>query len=240
MTGFRHQALWATAAALSLGLGAPTSVMGQAFCHGVDDLPRTDSPIRSVRLRGFDPAGMTGDWGDVVLDLAFTKWDVPGVTFTTGAECGTSGDLVTCSIDCDGGTFVVMADGPAALVEALGVVYSAEGAVAPFFTSGEPDGEILRGLFRLDPIAGGGHCLPDPLNAGATLAAGDISPRVTEAERLLASLGYHPELPDAVFDARTATAVRAFQSDFRLPVTGQIDRQTALALNAATTVIGGC
>jgi hypothetical protein len=232
---------------LALGPAMAPGVAAQALCHGVDDLPRGEGPVRSMRLGGFDPAragtsqGEEDRGGIFYLTFAFTIWDVPGVTFLSSGGCNDGqGGLVECSIDCDGGGFAVLADGEDVLFEALGPIYSAEGALAPFFSSGDADGERFFGAYRLAPVEQGGRCVPDAGSDAGTLAAGDISGRVAEAERLLAGLGYHREVPDQLFDARTAAAVAAFQGDFGLPVTGEINAETALAMEAATVAYGGC
>jgi peptidoglycan hydrolase-like protein with peptidoglycan-binding domain len=54
----------------------------------------------------------------------------------------------------------------------------------------------------------------------------------TAQERLLA-LGYQPGSADGVMGARAIAALRKFQSDHSLPVTGQLDRKTLDALDAA-------
>jgi peptidoglycan hydrolase-like protein with peptidoglycan-binding domain len=50
-------------------------------------------------------------------------------------------------------------------------------------------------------------------------------------ERLLA-LGYQPGAADGVMGAKAIAALKKFQSDHSLPVTGQLDRKTLDALNA--------
>lgn len=64
---------------------------------------------------------------------------------------------------------------------------------------------------------------PAPAPTGATLS-------VADAQRKLAELGYNPGPADGAAGGRTATALRAFQKDRRLDVTGRLDAATAAEL----------
>lgn len=53
---------------------------------------------------------------------------------------------------------------------------------------------------------------------------------VADAQRKLASLGYNPGPADGAAGGRTATALRAFQKDHKLPITGKLDHATMAEL----------
>jgi carboxyl-terminal processing protease len=61
----------------------------------------------------------------------------------------------------------------------------------------------------------------------------DNSADVKNMQMILDALGYNPGRQDGYFDGRTEQAVREFQQTKNLPVTGQLDRQTADQLRSA-------
>jgi ankyrin repeat protein len=65
-----------------------------------------------------------------------------------------------------------------------------------------------------------------------TAAAQTYDPAVYEAQKALEELGYDPGLPDGIWGKKTTTAVKSFQSDNGLPVTGQLDARTKTMLNS--------
>lgn len=201
-----------------------------------------DGPIHemTVELRA-RPASEDGA-GGLSITLSFVDRDLPEVVFSTGTGCyGDDGRPLECQIDCDGGRAVLLAaPNGDLLLEALSIVYSGEGAQNPYLVTMEPDAAQLSGLFRLAPSPRQGLCRPAQAPVIAPLAAGDISPRVATAERLLAALGLHPEQPDLVFDARTRASVVAFQTDFGLPASGRLDSDTMLSLARAVQLGGPC
>lgn len=74
----------------------------------------------------------------------------------------------------------------------------------------------------------GGAGLGDALSA---LAEADFA-RIPRAQRTLATAGYNPGPADGIIGPRTRAALRAFQRDSGLPVTGELDAATAARLNA--------
>jgi len=64
---------------------------------------------------------------------------------------------------------------------------------------------------------------PKPTSTGGMMS-------VADAQRKLAALGYNPGPADGAAGGRTATALRAFQKDRHLPITGQLDAATATEL----------
>ena len=54
---------------------------------------------------------------------------------------------------------------------------------------------------------------------------------IQEAQKNLQVLGYQPGPPDGVMGTKTIAALKKFQSDHGLPVTGQIDQKTLDALS---------
>ncbi len=59
---------------------------------------------------------------------------------------------------------------------------------------------------------------------------GDRGPFIADAQEMLASLGFDPGTPDGVFVSRTEDAVRAFQREYGLEVTGVLDCRTLRTL----------
>lgn len=55
---------------------------------------------------------------------------------------------------------------------------------------------------------------------------GDKGPFIVDIQEMFAKLGFDPGEPEGVFVAKTEDAVRVFQSEYGLPVTGIIDAQT--------------
>lgn len=88
--------------------------------------------------------------------------------------------------------------------------------------------------------------LPRPPNRGAPViavkvtptapiaGAGRARPTVAETQRRLATLGYDAGPADGVLTTRTRDALRAFQRDRALPVTGRMTRQVVERLSHAT------
>jgi peptidoglycan L-alanyl-D-glutamate endopeptidase CwlK len=62
------------------------------------------------------------------------------------------------------------------------------------------------------------------------LRRGDDSPWVSDVQKILKQRGFYKKTIDQDFGDGTETAVRAFQLSLHLPVTGEVDAQTALAL----------
>ena len=71
----------------------------------------------------------------------------------------------------------------------------------------------------------------NPISREKTLKPGDSSEVVENVNQLLAALGYNTKGQE--FDEQTETAVRKFQADHKLSVTGEIDDGTATALEKA-------
>ncbi|MCM3023463.1 S41 family peptidase [Weizmannia ginsengihumi] len=79
--------------------------------------------------------------------------------------------------------------------------------------------------------------LPDYANlpvidANTTLKRSSVSSAVKAAEQMLKALGYHPGKVDGYFDAQTEEAVKAFQADEKLKVTGVLKGDTTNKLIA--------
>ncbi|GHU37445.1 hypothetical protein AGMMS50256_35400 [Betaproteobacteria bacterium] len=73
---------------------------------------------------------------------------------------------------------------------------------------------------------------PAPAPASATHPP-TISPQVQEAQRLLTERGYAPGAVDGLMGNKTREALRRFQGDNGLPVSGRVDEPTLGALRAA-------
>jgi len=58
--------------------------------------------------------------------------------------------------------------------------------------------------------------------------------QLTETQRLLERLGYSPGAPDGTLDPKTQEAIKAFEGDNELPVTGEASVTLLRQLRAAT------
>ena len=65
-----------------------------------------------------------------------------------------------------------------------------------------------------------------------TGAAGTSDPAVYQVQKALKELGYDPGLLDGLWGQQTTAAVKSFQRDNGLPVTGQLDARTKAMLNS--------
>jgi len=87
---------------------------------------------------------------------------------------------------------------------------------------------LLVGYLSLRAFSAFAQSSPQQTTAGAT-----AKKSVQEAQQRLQFLGYEPGSADGAIGTRTITALRKFQSDHNLPVTGEFDQKTLDALNAA-------
>lgn len=71
------------------------------------------------------------------------------------------------------------------------------------------------------------------LNLQKTLKPDSYSEQVRSAQIMLHGLGYEPKREDGYFGEETVDAVKKFQSEHSLPVTGEIDGKTAETLEKA-------
>ncbi len=96
---------------------------------------------------------------------------------------------------------------------------------------GEITPELSHRLERRALLGDGSESLGEAL---AAVAGAELLPSVSTAQRRLIALGYKPGPVDGIMGPRTAAALRAFQRDAGLPVTGRLTRETAERLTAAT------
>jgi len=80
-----------------------------------------------------------------------------------------------------------------------------------------PNGIVLSGI--------------TPLSGTGTVTLNAYSDEVYNAEKILAAAGYLKVVPDRLFDDNTREALRKYQSDMKIPVTGSIDATTREKLN---------
>ena len=63
-------------------------------------------------------------------------------------------------------------------------------------------------------------------------AAGTFDPAVYQAQKTLKELGYDPGAPDGIWGKKTTAAIKSFQRDNGLPMTGKLDAVTKTKLNS--------
>lgn len=73
---------------------------------------------------------------------------------------------------------------------------------------------------------------PPATSAGAQASTAAEPMSVAELQRRLAALGYQPGPADGAMGRRTVDALRKFQGDQKLPVTGKIDPSTTVRLRS--------
>lgn len=218
---------------LLLAFGAGTvqaQEINQNVCYRAE-MPRSYGPVRSVTAK-LDKNG---------VDIQFTEWDTPNTIFLASAACAeTGGMLIHCSIDCDGGhaDLARTPDGRLSLL-AKSLRSLSLGQESRLLGSLDADGAVFSGLFVLSE-SNTEQCTPQGENYQVALEAGDDTPAVAAAERLLNDLGFLLEKPDNIFSERTKTAVVQFQVASGLQATGVIDAETARRLVAQAATNGGC
>lgn len=72
----------------------------------------------------------------------------------------------------------------------------------------------------------------NPITDQGTIAFKSHSDEVYNAEKILVASGYLEAVPDRVFDEKTLNAVKKYQADMKLPVSGTIDGKTRNKLNS--------
>ncbi|MBO0441312.1 S41 family peptidase [Candidatus Enterococcus ikei] len=71
-----------------------------------------------------------------------------------------------------------------------------------------------------------------PISRDKTLKTGDSSAVIKNINALLSALGYEVDTESSDFSEQTKSAVSAVQTDNKLPVTGEVDNETASAIEA--------
>lgn len=216
---------------LALGAGvAQAQEIKQSVCYRVE-MPRSYGPVRSITAK-LDRNG---------IDIQFTEWDTPNTIFLAGAACAdSSGRMIRCSIECDGGhaDLALTPDGRLSLL-ARSLRSLSLGQESRLLGSLDADGTVLSGFFVLNESTAE-HCTPEGETYQVALEAGDDTPSVAAAEKLLNDLGFLLEKPDNIFSDRTRAAVAQFQTASGLKATGVIDAETARRLVAQAATNGGC
>ena len=84
-----------------------------------------------------------------------------------------------------------------------------------------------------DKVAEKGAVSDNKSNRQSVLSKSDISKELKQIQTLLALLKFNPGPIDGVFGKKTANAIKAFQLDIGVPVTGKIDENLKSQLNKA-------
>jgi uncharacterized caspase-like protein len=91
----------------------------------------------------------------------------------------------------------------------------------------------------MKPFAVFSLCLFIAISTGLSIAsAAQHSPEVYKAQQALKAQGYDPGIPDGLWGKSTERAVKYFQVDNELPVTGKLDEQTKEKLGIVSTERG--
>lgn len=227
----RRASAWGLFLLLALSAGASDAQeIKQGVCYRAE-VPRSYGPVRAITAR-LDGNG---------VDIQFTEWDTPNTTFLAGASCVESGGrFIHCSIECDGGhaELALTADGRLSVL-AKNLRSLSLGQASRLLGSLDADGGVLSGLYVLSE-SNTDQCAPEGETYQVALEAGDDTPAVAAAEKLLNDLGFLLEKPDDIYSERTQAAVAQFQSASGLTATGIIDRETARRLVAQAAANGGC
>src|SRR5690625_3459845 len=73
----------------------------------------------------------------------------------------------------------------------------------------------------------------NPIQVKETFAFDDTNENIENAQIMLQGLGFDPGRNDGYFDQQTEEAVRSFQEENNMDVTGQLNEETAGAIEAA-------
>jgi carboxyl-terminal processing protease len=98
-----------------------------------------------------------------------------------------------------------------------------------------PDGNWIhhKGVTPTIEVSQPGYFGVSPLEVKKELLKDMNNEQVQTAQKMLNGLGYGTGREDGYFDNQTATAVKAFQTQSNIPITGIIDTQTANSLEEA-------
>ena len=77
------------------------------------------------------------------------------------------------------------------------------------------------------PIDPPDYYYANPISLDEPFGLDDSDPRIANIQLMLDGLGYEPGRMDGYFNEQTEQAVKNFQADHDLPVTGEVDEQTA-------------
>ncbi|WP_346911391.1 peptidoglycan-binding domain-containing protein [uncultured Roseibium sp.] len=223
--------------------GDESDIMSRAGqCYGAS-YARKDGTVKDIRL-SFRRSVADDNNSNSFVDFHFSQWDVPNDTYGFTANCTATGGEIVCGIECDGGRLrIQMAEDGRLFAEAVGLrndlTNGPDSLLPPVM---DADGLTLSSIFALTPIGKPGEaCEVSPQQTFVALQAGDLSPRVKILETKLNSLGHFLEFPNMVFDETTTKAVKSFQAQYNIPMTGVVDRRTAETIESAALIsAGGC
>lgn len=119
----------------------------------------------------------------------------------------------------------VMGPQTAAAIE----IFEREAGLAP---RGQASDTLLARLRSFRPSVGVGEPANAERVAASQPAAAD--PRVRAVQRALAQIGYSPGAIDGLMGGETRDAIRAFEADRRLPLTGEVSDRLIKELEAFT------
>lgn len=156
-----------------------------------------------------------------IRTAAAVLWLVGGMTVSAALHTGMSGPEVSALQDAltDAGYFARTADGDYGSTTAKAVsLFQEEHGLA---VTGEADDETIESIRDAEGSRAGG---------GVVMAEGNHGADVRAAQEQLQRKGFLNEKSDGIYGPATTHAVRAFQKNRELPVSGVIDEETLAAL----------
>jgi hypothetical protein len=161
--------------------------------------------------------------------------------FSDGSCEKRAGGKIHCSAICDGGNVDMAVAGTTLNLMTKGFALAAEiesalpmpadadrNSFSGSFTLKAVDAEVCEAAFVFERM---------PV---LLLQRGDFTPRVARVKKYLADLGYFAQPADWYFDAKTESAVLAFQRAVGLSPSGVVDEPTNAKLKIAAETFGGC
>ena len=214
---------------LSLAIAAtlPIQVLAQEACHAFGGPTTPGVPLAELI---YHPDGV----------FNFTLPGAPHAVFS--GVCALDGaDSAVCQVECDGGLVVVerAGDGITMAFDSMRIEAVQLETLAFGLAQFDADGMSVSGTYRRTPadpaVCASLSSRAQPL----VLVPGDYYPAVSRVESALALAGYFTDLPDWLYTAETAEAVKRFQAENGLSADGKADWALLRLLGIRVSYGGG-